>query len=128
MTTIETFRSSVSAAAPPADVGPALQALWWVRRGDWDRAHQCVQQHEGEPDCDWVHAHLHRQEGDMSNAGGWYRRAGKPVSDLSLEDEWSVLAGEMLARKADGRLSAAQRHHQDIGHERAQQGVATVVK
>jgi hypothetical protein len=58
-----------------------------------------VQQHEGEPDCDWVHAHLHRQEGDMSNAGGWYRRAGKPVSDLSLEDEWSVLAGEMLARK-----------------------------
>ena len=98
MTTIETFRSSVSAAAPPADVGPALQALWWVRRGDWDRAHQCVQQHEGEPDCDWVHAHLHRQEGDMSNASGWYRRAGKPVSDLSLEDEWSVLAGEMLGR------------------------------
>ena len=99
MTTIEAFRSSVSATAPPADVGPALQALWWVRRGDWDRAHQCVQEHEGEPDCDWVHAHLHRQEGDMSNASGWYRRAGKPVSDLSLEDEWSVLAGEMLARK-----------------------------
>src|SRR5215217_5714189 len=81
MTTIEAFRSSVSATAPPADVGPALQALWWVHRGDWDRAH------------------LHRQEGDMSNASGWYRRAGKPVSNLSLEDEWSVLAGEMLARK-----------------------------
>lgn len=103
MTTIEAFRSSVSAAAPPADVGPALQALWWALHGDWDRAHQCVQQHEGEADCDWVHAHLHRQEGDMSNAGGWYRRAGKPVSDLSLQDEWSLIAGEMLARKGPGQ-------------------------
>jgi hypothetical protein len=99
MTTIDAFRSSVSAEMPPADVGPALQALWWARRGDWKRAHECVQQHEGERDCDWVHAHLHRQEGDMSNACGWYRRAGQPVPTLSLEEEWNVLATGMLSRK-----------------------------
>jgi hypothetical protein len=99
MTTIDEFRSSVSAATPPAEIAPALQALWWLARGDWNRAHECVQQHEGERDCDWVHAHLHRQEGDMSNASGWYQRAGKPVPALSLQEEWTDLAMEMLARK-----------------------------
>jgi hypothetical protein len=99
MTTIDEFRSSVSAATPPTEIGPALEALWWLAHGDWTRAHECVQQHEGERDCDWVHAHLHRQEGDMSNAGGWYRRAGKPVPALSLQEEWTDLATEMLARK-----------------------------
>jgi hypothetical protein len=99
MTTIDAFRSSIANETPPADAGPALQALWWVRHGDWDRAHKCVQGHEGDRDCDLVHAHLHRQEGDMSNAGGWYRRAGQPVSTLSLDEEWTALATEMLARK-----------------------------
>lgn len=99
MTTIEAFRSSVSAAAPPADLGPALEALWWLKHGDWDRAHKCVQGHEGEADCDWVHAHLHRQEGDMSNAQYWYRRAEKPVSGVSLQDEWSEIVATMFTRK-----------------------------
>ena len=99
MTTIDAFKDSVSQDTPPANVGPALEALWWVRHGDWDRAHRCVQGHEGQADCDVVHAHLHRQEGDMNNAGGWYRRAGRPVSTLSLDEEWTALASEMLARK-----------------------------
>lgn len=99
MTTIDAFRGSVSAATPSVDLGPALQALWWLQRGDWNRAHECVQQHEGDPDCDWVHAHLHRQEGDMANAGGWYRCAGRSVPTLSLQDEWNLLATEMLSRK-----------------------------
>lgn len=99
MTTLEAFCGSVSAAAPPAGVGPALEALWWLKRGDWDRAHQCVQGHEGEADCDWVHAHLHRQEGDLSNARYWYRRSGKPESAAALADEWTVIATEMLARQ-----------------------------
>ena len=99
MTTIDAFRESTSATAPPAGLGLALQALWWVRHGDWDRAHECVQQCEGHEDCDWVHAHLHRQEGDMANAGGWYRRAGRPVSDVPLQDEWMLIATEVLARK-----------------------------
>jgi hypothetical protein len=99
MTTIDAFRTSVSALAPPSDVGPALQALWWARRGDWARAHECVQSHEGEADCDRVHAHLHRQEGDMSNAGWWYRRVGRPVPAVSLDAEWNALAAELLAKK-----------------------------
>jgi hypothetical protein len=99
MTTIDSFRTSVADERPPAGMGPSLQALWWLRRGDWTRAHECVQQHEGEPDCDRVHAHLHRQEGDLSNAGYWYRRAGTSPSQASLEEEWELLATEMLARR-----------------------------
>jgi hypothetical protein len=98
MTTIDTFRNSVSQTAPPSDLAPALQALWWARRGDWGRAHECVQSHEGEPDCDRVHAHLHRQEGDLSNANWWYRRVGRPVPAVSLDDEWNSLAIELLGR------------------------------
>ena len=98
MKTIDDFRKSVSAAAPPAGVSPALQALWWVAKDDWDRAHQVVQKHEDDADCNWVHAHLHHQEGDVSNAGGWYRRAGRPVATCSVKEEWSQLAAELLAR------------------------------
>lgn len=100
MTTIEAFRSSISADGPPSDVGPALEALWWLLRGDWDHAHQCVQQHEDDDDCNWVHAHLHRQEGDLRNAGGWYQRARQPMpTDVSLQDEWSTITTELLAKQ-----------------------------
>ena len=99
MTTIDAFRSSVSADAPPSGTSPALQALWWLLKDDWDRAHGCVQQHEDDADCNWVHAHLHRQEGDMANAGGWYRRAGRPVATCPLQEEWGQVATELLARK-----------------------------
>ncbi|MBP6768490.1 MAG: hypothetical protein KA171_11990 [Reyranella sp.] len=96
MTALDVFTASITADAPPAGAGPALQALWWMRRGNWSRAHECVQAHEGEPDCDSVHAHLHRQEGDLENAGYSYRRAGRPVSQQSLDEEWAALASEML--------------------------------
>lgn len=98
MTALAAFEASVAADAPPAGTSPALQALWWVRRGDWARAHECVQAHEGERDCDSVHAHLHRQEGDLANAGYWYRRAGRPVSEEALDAEWTSLAAELLGR------------------------------
>ena len=99
MTMIDSFRKSASAELPPSGMGPSLQALWWLLRGDWTRAHECVQQHEGEPDCDRVHAHLHRQEGYLANAGYWYRRAGTTAPTSSLEEEWELLATEMLARR-----------------------------
>ena len=98
MVNIDDFRSSASGAMPP-DLSPALQALWWARGGDWDRAHGCVQQHEGEPDCDLVHAHLHRQEGDLANAGEWYRSAGRPVATVPIAEEWTAIATELLSRK-----------------------------
>ncbi|MBS0540240.1 MAG: hypothetical protein JSR47_15845 [Proteobacteria bacterium] len=96
MTPVDTLRQSPAA---PADRGPAIEALWWLHKGDWNKAHECVQAHEGEADCDSVHAHLHRVEGDLGNAGYWYRRAGRPVSKASLDEEWAALAAELLARR-----------------------------
>jgi hypothetical protein len=100
MKTIDAFRSSLSADAPPEPLSPPLQALWWLGKGNWDAAHRVCQGHEDNDDCNWVHAHLHRQEGDLNNAGGWYRRAGKPIpeSAVPLEEEWSALAAEFLGR------------------------------
>lgn len=100
MTTLAQFRASVSAAEPPAALGPALQGLWWLAKDDWDRAHKVIQQHEGKPDCDLVHAHLHRVEGDPANAGYWYRRAGRPAATDALAAEWDAVAMELLAAAA----------------------------
>jgi hypothetical protein len=97
MVTAEAFHRSLADTTPPKDAGLALQALWWAGKGDWDRAHGCAQQQEGHRDCDWVHAYLHRQEGDMANAGYWYRRSGQPVPVMSLDEEWQALAKDLLA-------------------------------
>jgi len=99
MTSLDDFRSSVAADRPPSST-PALEALWWLLKGDWSEAHACVQRHEGEADCDWVHAHLHRQEGDRANAEYWYRRAGRAASTAPLPEEWTMIAGDLLARAA----------------------------
>lgn len=96
MTSLDAFRASLKDAAPAAELSPALAALWCAGKGDWAAAHDIVQGHEGEADCDLVHAHLHRQEGDLGNARYWYRRAGRPVPSLSLAEEWTALAEEML--------------------------------
>jgi hypothetical protein len=95
--TIEEFRQSISTQnAPPAGLSPLLQALWHDARGDWDRAHQLAQDVETN-DGAWVHAYLHRKEGDASNAGYWYRRASRPMFTGSLEDEWAGIAEALLA-------------------------------
>ena len=85
----------------------ALQTLWWDAKGDWNRAHQCAQQDEGKTGSA-VHAYLHRKEGDMRNAGGWYNRAGREPATVSLEEEWQSLAEEMLSvrRAGDGARAA----------------------
>ncbi len=94
--TIDEFRASLADPAPP-EAAVALKALWWAGKTEWDRAHELVQSCEGDPACDVVHAHLHRQEGDAANAGYWYRRAGRAVPSTSLEQEWAALASELLA-------------------------------
>ena len=63
-----------------------LEALKRLAEGDWDGAHQLVQDDES-AEAAWVHAHLHRVEGDLGNAGYWYRRAGRSVATGSLDDE-----------------------------------------
>ncbi len=90
------FKDSLTAAAPPAELPPCLEALWQAGRGDWKAAHEVAQQHEDDQNCNWVHAHLHRQEGDLANAGYWYRRVNKPVPQNSLEEEWAEISAALL--------------------------------
>ncbi|MGH9140863.1 MAG: hypothetical protein ACRD3J_05965 [Thermoanaerobaculia bacterium] len=92
--TIDEFRVTLNAATPPSVV-PALLALWHDGRGDWDEAHR-VAQDVGGRDGAWVHAYLHRKEGDLDNAGYWYRQANHPVAIDSLEEEWIRLVAAFL--------------------------------
>jgi hypothetical protein len=95
--TFSEFEASLDSNAPPASLHLALQALWWDAKGDWNKAHECAQADEGDPSCDWVHAYLHRKEGDASNARYWYRRSGKPVASHALPDEWRAIAQALTA-------------------------------
>jgi len=80
-------------AAPPERWPGPVRALWHDARGDWDAAHVCAQEDESR-DGSWVHAYLHRKEGDIGNAGYWYARAGRPVPKrgVTLEAEWEAIA------------------------------------
>jgi hypothetical protein len=93
--TLDEFRQTLTAAAPPTGISLALAALWWDAKTDWKRAHESAQQDEG-PAGSWVHAYLHRKEGDQSNAAYWYSRAGKPVCRESLDSEWVSIASDLL--------------------------------
>ena len=93
---VDTFETSLHHEKPPVGWSPALQALWWDAREDWDRAHSLVQIDEADPHCAWVHAYLHRKEGDRSNAAYWYRRSGHPVATGSLAQERQVIASTLL--------------------------------
>lgn len=84
------FLASLQAARPPAGLTLAQAALWHAKKGDWEAAHGCAQDHAGWEGA-WVHAYLHRWEGDEANARYWYRRAGRPFCDGSLEEEWQQL-------------------------------------
>jgi TPR repeat protein len=98
--------SFLSGDTPPSNSARALQALWWAARGSWDRAHSLVQ-HDGTEDAAWVHAHLHRVEGDLENANYWYRKAGRPSSRDALEAERTSIAAELLQRSTGSAESDA---------------------
>lgn len=94
--TLAEFRDSVSLASPPPGLSLALAGLWWDAKGDWNRAHESAQQDEG-PEGAWVHAYLHRKEGDPSNAAYWYSRACKHPSSAPLNEEWLQIVAALLA-------------------------------
>lgn len=96
ISTISDFRASLSAAEPPAELSLPVTALWWAAKDDWDTAHRLVQG-DGGSESAWVHAYLHRVEGDNSNAAYWYRRAGRDPSTASLDQEWAEIAARLLA-------------------------------
>lgn len=90
------FIASLHDDAPP-QLPPALAALWHAARKEWDEAHEIVQD-ESSRDAAWVHALLHRQEGDEGNAGYWYRQAGKHMPAHSIEEEWDAMVDALLQK------------------------------
>jgi hypothetical protein len=95
--TLADFKGTLSAATPPPGLGAPLEALWHDAHGDWDAAHGVAQDIKS-PDGSWIHAYLHRKEGDAGNAAYWYARAGQPGASTSLEAEWTAIATALLSR------------------------------
>jgi hypothetical protein len=92
--TLDEFRARLRDAQPP-DVSPALVALWHDARGDWEASHD-VAQNIDDATGSWVHAYLHRKEGDLGNASYWYRRAARPVATGPLDAEWARIVSALL--------------------------------
>lgn len=93
--TLADFRQSLKDSQPPSGLSLPLAGLWWDAKGDWTRAHESAQQDEG-PHGSWVHAYLHRKEGDDPNAAYWYGRAGKPVCREPLPSEWQQIVESLF--------------------------------
>lgn len=97
MNAFEAFVKSMEATSPPAGISPLLKALWQDGKGDWDGAHVIAQDING-MEGSWVHAYLHRKEGDLWNAGYWYREAHREMPELTLEEEWEMLVKHFLEK------------------------------
>lgn len=97
--TFSDFKQSTRSTELPAGLAPALLALWHDARGDWDAAHATAQD-IANPTGAWIHAYLHRKEGDLANAAYWYRRAGQPESRDSLDAEWERIAQSLITNQS----------------------------
>jgi hypothetical protein len=93
--TVDDFKRSLSQSTPPTGLTPALLALWHDGCGDWQEAHRIAQDITGRTGA-WIHAYLHRKEGDIANASYWYRVAQKTLEDGPLIDEWSSILDVLL--------------------------------
>ena len=93
--TLDDFKRAMTGANPPRGLAPPLVALWWAAKGDWDKAHGIVMKEESR-DAAWVHAYLHRVEGDRDNAGYWYRKARRPAASGPLPEEWDAIAADLI--------------------------------
>ena len=93
---LQAFEESLKRPSPPKGLSRVLEALWHERRGNWDRAHQ-IAQDIAAPEGAWVHAYLHRREGDQSNAEYWYGQAGKPITRGNLDEEWRAMVEALLS-------------------------------
>ena len=93
------FRQSIIRSEPPPGLSRALVALWWAGKDDWDKAHETAM---GADDADsaWVHAYLHRVEGDLDNARYWYRQARRQPARGELAAEWAAIVEALLVPDA----------------------------
>jgi hypothetical protein len=89
------FKASLANKEPPKEVSVYLKTLWYDAKDDWDKAHKLIQDVE-DKNASWIHAYLHRKEGDIGNADYWYRRAGKTRSSLSTDKEWEEIVTALI--------------------------------
>jgi hypothetical protein len=82
---------------PPANISQLLEALWYDGKGGWEKSHNIAQDIHTN-DGSWIHAYLHRKEGDLGNASYWYHRADKPVCKVSLQEEWEQIVRNFLTQ------------------------------
>jgi hypothetical protein len=92
---IEIFRASSKNKKPPEELSSPLEAMWYQGKGDWEEAHRLAQS-QNNSSVSWVHAYLHRVEGDLGNAAYWYHLADRPVCNLRLGDEWEEIVAELI--------------------------------
>ena len=105
------FRESLSGSIPPQNSSVYLNALWYDAKGDWDQAHNLIQDVE-DKNASWIHAYLHRKEGDIINADYWYRRAGKKRSPFSLEKEWEELVSALIRNRTSLKSQIPEKLYQ----------------
>ena len=91
----ENFRASLSSAAPPAESTVYLKSMWHDGKGDWETSHNIIQD-VNDKTAAWIHAYLHRKEGDVFNANYWYNKAGRRMPGYALEKEWEEIVRELL--------------------------------
>jgi len=93
--TLKEFKLTLNQNSSPENINDLLTALWYDAKGDWNKSHKITQDING-TNAAWVHAYLHRKEGDSGNASYWYSRAGKSFSNKSLEEEWEEIVEALL--------------------------------
>ena len=94
---LDAFKETLSDKVSPRAIAPPLSALWWAKKGDRDKAHTLVMDEAG-AEAAWVHAYLHRMEGDVGNAAYWYAKARRQPATGSLDAEWDVMVAALLDR------------------------------
>jgi hypothetical protein len=95
MHTLTEFQASLIAEEPDRGMAVQLKSLWYDAKGEWHKVHAQVD-HLDDRESAWVHAYLHRKEGDIGNADYWYRKAGKVRPDVLLQEEWTALVDHFL--------------------------------
>jgi hypothetical protein len=93
--TLQEFKQSLLIDTPPDGLGDLLTALWYDGKGKWEKSHHIVQDINSKG-ASWIHAYLHRKEGDVGNASYWYHRAGKNMPTVSLDEEWEGIVRSLL--------------------------------
>ena len=95
MLSFEDFVSSLDDSEAPKRINPLLKALWFDAKGFWDKAHRVVQERD-DTKANWIHAYLHRKEGDQFNAAYWYGRCSKPMPEYDLRKEWEEITRSII--------------------------------